>query len=66
MTEQELEEILAQGEGTTIEFKEARENLPKSLFESICAFLNTEGGKIMLGVGDDGTVSGVDPDRVLK
>jgi len=66
MTEQELENILAQGEGITVEFKEAKENLPKSLFESICAFLNTDGGKILLGVGDDGTVSGVDPDRIQK
>jgi predicted HTH transcriptional regulator len=66
MTEQALEEILAKGEGINVEFKEAKENLPKTLFESICAFLNTEGGKILLGVGDDGTVSGVDPDRIQK
>jgi len=57
---------LRQGEGLTVEFKEARTDLPKSLFETICAFLNREGGTILLGVRDDGTVTGVDPDAAPK
>lgn len=29
----------------------------------ICAFLNTEGGHLVLGVEDDGTVKGLDLDK---
>lgn len=59
-------QLLRQGEGPTVEFKEARTDLPRSLFETICAFLNREGGTILLGVRDDGAVTGVDPDKVGK
>jgi ATP-dependent DNA helicase RecG len=58
--------ILKRGEGIAVEFKEARKQLPENLFETICAFLNTEGGMVLLGVRDDGTVTGVDPEYVRK
>ncbi|RCR67024.1 RNA-binding domain-containing protein [Larkinella punicea] len=61
-----IAQFLRQGEGLTVEFKEARTDLPKSLFETICAFLNREGGTILLGVSDDGTLVGVDPGKVNK
>lgn len=51
-------------ENMHIEYKEARDQLPKSLFDSVCAFLNTDGGTIYLGIADDGTITGVDPDAV--
>ena len=38
--------------------------MPENLFETVCAMLNREGGDILLGVADDGTVVGVDPLRV--
>jgi len=53
-------------EGLALEFKEARESLPKTFFETICAFLNMDGGLIVLGVADDGTVMGVAPDAVNR
>jgi ATP-dependent DNA helicase RecG len=34
------------------------------LFETICAFLNRDGGNIYLGVADDGTVTGIVPNKV--
>jgi ATP-dependent DNA helicase RecG len=64
--EQRVRQLLRQGEGLTLEFKESRADLPRSLFETICAFLNREGGTVLLGVRDDGTVTGVDPDKVSK
>jgi len=51
-------------EGLTLEFKEAAEALPKSFFETVCAFLNLDGGLIVLGVADDGTVTGIAHDAV--
>jgi len=51
-------------EGLALEFKEAAEALPKSFFETVCAFLNLDGGLIVLGVADDGTVTGIAHDAV--
>ena len=61
-----LENFLTSGESTTLEFKEAKKDLPSSLFESICGMLNRNGGHIFLGVKDDGTVIGVYKDYVRE
>ena len=49
-----FEELIAQGEGISIEFKECKDALPKNVFETLCAFLNRFGGDIFLGLKDDG------------
>lgn len=59
MTQSDIEKILAQGEGISIEFKKAKEKVPQSLYETVVSFANTRGGYILLGVDDDGTVSGI-------
>lgn len=53
-------------EGLALEFKRAADRLPSNFFETVCAFLNLEGGLIVLGVEDDGTVTGVHPDAVPR
>jgi len=64
MSLQKVEQLLQRREGIRLEFKEARTELPGNLFETICAMLNRDGGDILLGVADDGTVTGVDSTRV--
>jgi len=66
MNKQELLKILQAGESTTIEYKEAKRGMPSSLFETVAAFLNRDGGAILLGVSDDGTVTGIEPSSVDK
>lgn len=61
-----LLQIIKKGEGLTIEFKEAKKNLPTSLFESICAMLNRNGGHIFLGLDDNGEVVGIYKDYIKK
>lgn len=56
MTIQEFEHILKQGEGYNIEFKR---NLNKEITKEICSFLNSSGGKIIIGINDDNTVHGI-------
>ena len=53
MDEKELRKIIRQGEGLAVEFKRAKTALPDNLFESVAAFLNRNGGHIVLGVTDD-------------
>lgn len=59
-----IQELINAGEGRKIEFKTARKALNRDLYETICAFLNRDGGDILLGIKDNGTVQGVDPTRV--
>ena len=55
-----IQQLIDNGEGVSLEFKKAGNKLPESLFETICAFLNRNGGIILLGVTDDKTIEGVD------
>jgi len=56
--------LLKKREKIRLEFKEARNAVPQNLFETVCAFLNHEGGSILLGVNNQGKVTGVDPEAV--
>lgn len=60
----ELINIINEGEGITTEFKEASNRLPRNLFETVCAFLNRNGGNIFLGVSDSGEVIGVNKEKI--
>lgn len=62
MTEQELKRLTKGREKRTLEYKTAWSELPDNLFETICAFLNRDGGVIVLGALDDGSIiDGVNP-----
>lgn len=66
MDQIELEQILDKGEGTRIEFKEAQNGVPSTLYCTICSFLNCEGGVIILGVQDDGSALGLETQSIKK
>lgn len=62
----DLYKIIQQREGLRIEFKEAQSNVPTSFYETVVSFSNTDGGTILLGVDDEGTVIGIDPASETK
>ena len=64
MNNKQIQKIITKGEGINAEFKTAKSKLNKDVFESICAFLNRSGGYLILGVNDDGKVTGVDTSAV--
>ncbi len=66
MTEEKILQLIKQGEGIDIEFKESKERLNKDVFKSICAFLNRIGGHLILGVNDSGKIVGVNPEKIGK
>ncbi|MEX1002491.1 MAG: ATP-binding protein [Crocinitomicaceae bacterium] len=49
----QLQALISQGEGLHLEFKEA---INSSLSKEIVAFANTKGGKVLIGVDDDGNI----------
>jgi ATP-dependent DNA helicase RecG len=58
MLKAELLEIIANGENSGIEFK--RDDIkPEQLAREIAAFANAYGGRIFLGIEDDGSISGL-------
>ena len=63
MTDQKIKDLILTGEGYHIEFKQA---LDKSLIDEVCAFANSSGGDILVGVTDDGAVKGIDVGNRLR
>jgi len=61
-----IKELLAQGEGVTVEFKRATDKIPDGVYQTVCAFLNRAGGYLLLGVEDNGKVVGVNPKTVAQ
>ncbi len=51
--------LVQQGKSYYLEFKKSTTQL-KSAFEAICAFLNGEGGTVLIGVTNNGQVIGQD------
>lgn len=64
MKSQKLLELIREGESLTVEFKECKNKLNKDVFETVCSFLNRNGGSLILGIRDDGTLIGVDLEHV--
>ncbi len=64
MTKQELKELIRLGEGQTLEFKQG---LGEDLGRELCAMANSTGGKILIGVADDGRFyPAANPNRLMS
>lgn len=65
--------LLSGGENTTIEYKstfrwdlkagKTNPAVERASLKTICAFLNTSGGTLLIGVRDDTTIEGIESDR---
>jgi len=68
-----VEDLISHGESSTMEFKSTlRWNIKAKrddkemgliVMKTVCALLNTEGGTVLVGVQDDGTIIGIDLDH---
>lgn len=65
MDKRELELLIANGEGMSLEFKRCGGKVERDVFETVCSFANRQGGTILLGVTDDGDIEGIEADRVM-
>jgi len=63
MTEAELLALIKEGESLRLEFKRDAPLSEADLVEAVACLANTEGGWLLLGVEDDGTISGLHPSR---
>jgi len=60
LTERDLHELFSAPEGQTLERKSARIH-PRDLANTLIAFANADGGRVLVGIEDDGTIIGIDP-----
>ncbi|KAA3658654.1 MAG: hypothetical protein DWQ04_24460 [Chloroflexi bacterium] len=75
MHERSISDLIKLGEGITLEFKstlqwdviqnQINKNLRYSCLKTITAFLNSQGGTLIIGVEDDGNVLGLQRDLTL-
>lgn len=67
-----IEKLILVGENASLEFKSSlrwdkrtnsvNKKLQKVIAKTVCGFLNTSGGTLIIGVADDGTILGIDDD----
>jgi predicted HTH transcriptional regulator len=57
-----LEELIFRGENEEVDFKQTISD-PYKIAKTISSFANTRGGKILVGVRDDKTITGIDPEE---
>src|SRR5574343_289968 len=58
MTLNHLFQLIAKGEGETLDFKKTISSASK-IAKTMSAFANHKGGRLLVGVNDNGTISGV-------
>ncbi|WP_291725759.1 helix-turn-helix domain-containing protein [Bernardetia sp.] len=65
MRYKDLKNLVAEGEGLHIEFKR-KVYYPQKILREVVAFVNTEGGKLCIGVSDNGEIPGLKyPDEAI-
>ena len=75
-SERQTIEMIAAGESGTLEFKstlrwdlragKTNPAVERAVLKTLCAFLNATGGTLIIGVRDDGSVEGVESDRLIN
>jgi len=63
MTQHELHAIQQSGEGHKVEFKR---NINSDLAKELVAFANSSGGRVFIGIEDDGIISGIQINNDLR
>lgn len=65
METSELLELIAKGEDSSLEFKTNVTN-EKSLAQELVAFANSDGGMLLIGVSDDGSITGLNSEDMRR
>lgn len=60
-----IRKLILQGEGTTLDFKKTITNCSK-IAKTMVSFANNKGGKLLIGVADDGKITGVKSEEEEK
>jgi ATP-dependent DNA helicase RecG len=62
VTVEQLNDIIAKGEQLDVEFKSDRRTMPdREIYEEVVSLANSKGGVLLIGVEDDGAITGAHP-----
>ena len=64
MTKEMILDLISQGEGVTVEFKECKNEIAAEVYPTVCSFSNRFGGHILMGVNDNGEIVGINPNHI--
>lgn len=74
--DRDITSFIADGESDTLEFKstlrwdiragKTNQAIERACLKSISAFLNTNGGTLLIGVKDDGSIEGIETDKFVN
>jgi Putative DNA-binding domain len=70
-----IEELIEAGESGNVEFKQVLclnpstskkdENIAANVIKTVAAFMNSDGGHLLIGVADDGSITGVEQEYIV-
>ena len=65
LTAEEIKALIREGEGYNVDFKISVPSKVRDLSQEVCAFANSEGGYLLIGVDNDGRIAGtaIDNDK---
>ena len=66
LTSEEIISLAAAGEGSNIEFKVRVPKKLNELLSEICAFANSNGGYVLIGIDDEGNIRGATVDNTKR
>ncbi len=61
MNNKQILELISNGESSVVEFKVGKGSNYSNIYRTMCAFANSKGGNILIGVTDNGEIVGCDP-----
>lgn len=64
MTAEFMRDLLSNEEKITVEYKTCQYGIQEEVYETVCSFSNRYGGYIIMGVEDDGSPIGINPNMV--
>ena len=64
MFQKKIRELVKQGEGIRVEFKKCEKVLTNSVYETVCSFLNRNGGELLIGVKNNGEIIGIGKNHI--
>ena len=64
MTTELMRDLLSKDEKITVEYKTCQHGIQEDVYDTVCSFSNRYGGYIIMGVEDDGTPIGINPNLI--
>ena len=64
MTTEFMRDLLSKDEKITVEYKTCQHGIQEDVYDTVCSFSNRYGGYIIMGVEDDGTPIGINPNLI--